>query len=315
MTSKQERVIIITGGNSGIGLSLAGRLLAVDTTLVICLACRNLSRADTARSKLLEDYPESVVEVLQLDTSDLKSVYKAAREVKQKYQRLDYVYCNAGIMPVTNVNWKNLLYGFTSLNSIVEMFTTGEGLLHLQDDCTKDGLKSIFCTNLFGHFVFIQELLDLMSNSGGAHIIWTSSSNARRAHFDINDLQHENGPQAYSSSKYAMDLLSIGLNEEYNKKGIYSHVSCPGLSMTNITNSILPAWFWTMTSPFLIVMRALVPRVTLNPDNGAESLVWLFEQDRSTVDQDYKYISHISVSIFGFLFIYRSGSLNRTGQQ
>ena len=51
-----------------------------------------------------------------------------------------------------------------------------------------------------------------------------------------------------------MDLLSIALNEEYNKKGIYSHVTCPGLSMTNITNSILPNWFWAMFRPFLLMV-------------------------------------------------------------
>ena len=69
---------------SGVGLSLAGRLLSIDATLTVCLACRNLTRADAARSKLLAAHPESVVEVLQLDTSDLRSVYKAAEEVKQR---------------------------------------------------------------------------------------------------------------------------------------------------------------------------------------------------------------------------------------
>ena len=51
-----------------------------------------------------------------------------------------------------------------------------------------------------------------------------------------------------------MDLLSIGLNEEYNKKGVYSHVTCPGLSMTNITHSVLPAWFWAMVTPFMVLV-------------------------------------------------------------
>lgn len=283
--------VIITGGNSGVGLSIAHRLLSLDSSIVVCLACRNLTKADVARSGLLEQHPGSIVEVLKLDTSDLNCVYEAANEVKQRYQRLDYIFCNAGILPVSGLNWTNLAKRLTSLSGIVDMLTTGEGMFNVQDDTTKDGLKTVFSTNLFGHFILVQELVGLLSGSGGGHIIWTSSSNACRSHFDITDVQHENGTQSYSSSKYAMDLLSIGLNEEYNSQGLFSHVTCPGISMTNITNSILPWWFWTLNTPFMLFMRLFVPRVTLHPDNGAEAMVWLYQSNRAAVEQNTKHVS------------------------
>lgn len=49
-------------------------------------------------------------------------------------------------------------------------------------------------------------------------LIWTSSSNAHRSAFNIEDVQHRMGTQPYSSSKYASDLLSLALNTHYNKQ-------------------------------------------------------------------------------------------------
>lgn len=39
-------------------------------------------------------------------------------------------------------------------------------------------------------FFQIRKLEDFLISSGGCHIIWTSSSNARRKHFDMDDFQH-----------------------------------------------------------------------------------------------------------------------------
>lgn len=35
------------------------------------------------------------------------------------------------------------------------MFVTGDGLLQQKDGLTGDGLKEIFATNLFGHFMLV----------------------------------------------------------------------------------------------------------------------------------------------------------------
>ena len=39
------------------------------------------------------------------------------------------------------------------------MFTTGDGLLQIVDSTNSDGLKQIFATNLFGHFVLVSRNL------------------------------------------------------------------------------------------------------------------------------------------------------------
>ena len=47
-------------------------------------------------------------------------------------------------------------------------------------------------------------------------MVWTSSSNALRSAFSLEDLQHAAGTEPYSSSKYASDLLSLALNRHHN---------------------------------------------------------------------------------------------------
>lgn len=68
---------------SGIGLALCERLLSQDTEgLQLCLACRNMCRAQAARAALLTSHPTAQVALLQMDTSSISSVLTAAQEVK-----------------------------------------------------------------------------------------------------------------------------------------------------------------------------------------------------------------------------------------
>lgn len=72
---------------SGIGLALCERLLTQDTEgLQLCLACRNMRRAQTARSALLTSHPTAQVALLQMDTSSMSSVITAAQEVKRRWE-------------------------------------------------------------------------------------------------------------------------------------------------------------------------------------------------------------------------------------
>ncbi|XP_070531892.1 3-keto-steroid reductase/17-beta-hydroxysteroid dehydrogenase 7-like isoform X2 [Ptychodera flava] len=264
------KVAVITGGNAGIGLALAERLLTADQTVRVCLACRNMTKADAAQKALQLSHPGSHVDTLKIDVSDVQSVYNAADELKER--------------------------------KVVHMISTGEGLLMQQDSTTKDGLRAVFTTNVFGHFVLLKELEDLLSKqSRPATVVWTSSSNAKKAAFSLDDIQHENGYEPYASSKYAVDLLSIAINQELNSKGIYNHVTNPGLVMTNMTNNIMPSWFWSLFIPILILFRIVSPTMTLSPYNGAECLFWFFNKDPSKIDVDKKY--HSSATVLGNRFL------------
>ncbi|XP_038614129.1 3-keto-steroid reductase/17-beta-hydroxysteroid dehydrogenase 7 isoform X2 [Tachyglossus aculeatus] len=108
------KVVVVTGANSGIGLALCQRLLAEDESIHLCLACRNLQKAEAARASLLTAHPDAHLSTVRLDVSSLDSVLGAARDLKLRFQRLDFLYLNAGVMPNPKLNTKALLSSFFS---------------------------------------------------------------------------------------------------------------------------------------------------------------------------------------------------------
>ncbi|KAJ0059160.1 hypothetical protein NL108_008605, partial [Boleophthalmus pectinirostris] len=207
------------------------------------------------------------------------------------YSRVDFLYMNAGIMPNPKVDFKAFFKGLFSRN-VIHMFATAEGLLTQQDQVNSDGMQEVFATNLFGHFLLIRELEPLLCQSDHtSSVIWTSSSNARRSAFCLEDIQHKEGKEPYSSSKYASDLLSLALNQHLNSRGLYSSVVCPGMVMTNLTYGILPPFFWTIIMPIMWLIRLFTNTFTITPYNGAEALHWLFLQKPQYLDPRSKYHS------------------------
>ncbi|MED6279766.1 hypothetical protein CHARACLAT_004011 [Characodon lateralis] len=286
-----EKVVIVTGANSGIGLALCERLLSSDSQVRLCLACRNMERAEAARAALLTSHSSARIDLLHLDVGSVQSVLGAAEEVKTRYSRIDFLYLNAGIMPNPTVDIRAFFKGLFSRN-VINMFATAEGLLTQQDQLNSDGLQEVFATNLFGHFLLIRELEPLLCQPGHtSRLVWTSSSNARRSAFSIEDIQHRRGKEPYSSSKYASDMLSLALNTHKNKQGLFSSVICPGLVMTNLTYGILPSFFWTLIMPIMWLIRIFTNTFTLTPYAGAEALHWLFLQKPESLDPRAKYHS------------------------
>ena len=111
---KMEPVAVITGANayvylkcmahfplicqtlyntSGIGLSIAQRLLTEKSGVRVCLACRNLQKAKDARQLLLTEHPQAQIDIMHIDTSSVASSLNAAKEIARRY---------AGCRPVRN---------------------------------------------------------------------------------------------------------------------------------------------------------------------------------------------------------------------
>uniref|UniRef100_A0A8C1NUQ4 Hydroxysteroid (17-beta) dehydrogenase 7 n=1 Tax=Cyprinus carpio TaxID=7962 RepID=A0A8C1NUQ4_CYPCA len=252
---------------------------------LLCLACRNMQRAEAARQALLVSHPTAQATLLHLDVGNMRSVLRAAEEFKQMCNRLDYLYLNAGIMPNPRVDHKAFYKGLFSSN-VVCMFATGEGILTQEDKVTPIGLQEVFATNLFGHFLLVKELEPLLCQiDHNSLVIWRSSNNAQRSAFSLDDIQHQKGREPYSSSKYASDLLSLALNCHYNNRGLFSSVICPGLVMTNLTYGILPSFFLALILPVMWLVEGY------SPYNGAEALFWLFMQKPESLDPMAKYHS------------------------
>ena len=100
----KDKVVVITGGNSGIGYETA-KLLAGSTEARIYIWARNkqksLEAIDKIKLEVAEEYLKNVgdnLQFIQVDLSDLNSIKPAVAEFLQREHRLDIIYHNAGVM-------------------------------------------------------------------------------------------------------------------------------------------------------------------------------------------------------------------------
>ena len=96
LPSLDDRVAIITGANSGMGFWAANAMAYKGCCVV--LACRSLQKANAAKKEILRRFPDAHLDVMELDNMDFGSVRGFAQRFQRKYQRLDYLVNNAGIM-------------------------------------------------------------------------------------------------------------------------------------------------------------------------------------------------------------------------
>lgn len=93
---QKGRIAIVTGSNSGIGYEAAKALANKNAKVII--AVRNLTKGEIAKSKIIGQNNTANVEVMKIDLSDLASVKSFAAEYKNKYNKLDLLINNAGVM-------------------------------------------------------------------------------------------------------------------------------------------------------------------------------------------------------------------------
>lgn len=289
-----DEVAVITGANSGVGLAVAKRLLvevASTRQIRLCLACRNMEKAEVTRQTLLREHPGAKIDLLQVDTSSPESAINAAKEIKKRYTGVRWLYCNAGIMPLGGMNWRILL---TLRRSVwAHLFSTGEGLINHIDWTMDNGIQAVFSTNVLGHYLMIKELEEyLIDQEQPCQIIWTSSNTARFVKIDPEDIQDRKGISPYPSSKKLMDLISLNLNRCLNSHGVYSDTTCPGMVVSQMTLTIMPSFMWHVILPIIFLIRVFITHfITFDPLNGAEALIWLSKQNPATLDHTIKYFS------------------------
>ncbi len=140
-----NKIVMITGANAGIGKETARQLAEDKTVKKIYLACRNQTKAELAKKSLEESTGRKIFEIIIMDVSNPDSVRKA---VKKLHMPVDALIMNAGGMG-------------------------GKDPKKL----TKDGVTSITATNLLGHVVLVDEMLEknLINNV----VLFASSEAAR----------------------------------------------------------------------------------------------------------------------------------------
>lgn len=96
---QSKQIILITGGSSGIGLAIAQKFLANDNTVII--TGRNLAKLE----KVKQENPK--IHIYQSDVTDDAEVGMLADDIQQKFDGLDVLINNAGIMNLIDTGNEN----------------------------------------------------------------------------------------------------------------------------------------------------------------------------------------------------------------
>jgi NAD(P)-dependent dehydrogenase (short-subunit alcohol dehydrogenase family) len=93
-----NKVVLVTGGNTGIGFETVKALCKEPTAYDILMGTRSLEKGEAAIASLQNEVPDtaSTVSVVQVDIESDDSIKKAFDHVSSKYGKVDVLVNNAG---------------------------------------------------------------------------------------------------------------------------------------------------------------------------------------------------------------------------
>lgn len=230
------KVVLITGGTSGIGRAAAVELAGMGAEVVV--TGRNEERGREAVEEIKGRSGSGAVSLLLADLSSQAEVRKLAEDFRSGHDRLDVLVNNAGV-----VNQKR--------------------------SETAEGVESTLALNHLAPFLLTNLLLDLLKGSAPSRIVTTSSEAERWGRMDLDDLQSEKRYGAfpvYGMTKLANIMFTIDLAEKLDGTGVTANCFHPGAVNTNFGSGSggIGALFFRAFKPF---MRS--------PEKGADTLVYL----------------------------------------
>ncbi len=209
---QDDKTVIITGANSGIGFQMAGILASKGARVI--MACRNSDKAGKAAEKIYSEYHDAKLELMQLDLSSLKSIREFAVDFKKKSGKLDVLINNAGVMATPYRK-------------------------------TGDGFEWQFGINHLGHFALTGLLLDMLAKTERSRVVMVTSIAHFNGKIHFDDLSGRSWYRkmtAYRQSKLADLLFAYELQKRLsaNDLPVMSVAAHPGISSTNIVRLPFP---------------------------------------------------------------------------
>ena len=233
------KVVVLTGGTSGIGEAAAMKLAKMGARLV--LVARDASRAEATLKRLQNVSPGTRAHTAHLaDLSLAAETRRVAREIAAAEPRIDLLINNAG-------------------------------LICARRQVTAEGLELTFATNHLAYFVLIHGLLPRLLDSAPARIVNTASEVHRGAKLDFNDLQSEHGYSGfgtYAKSKLGNVLFTSELGRRLSGSGVTANSLHPGVVASRFGLPREGQGGDSSSARFLSAHG-------ISPEEGAETIVFL----------------------------------------
>jgi len=231
-----DKVVVITGANRGVGFVAARELAAAGACIV--MVCRDERRGEAARAAIAEVATGRPPELLLADLSVQEDVHAVAEEIRGRHERLDVLLNNAGAV-----------------------FSKRE--------LTADGIERTFATNHLGPFLLTKLVLDLVTAAPAGRVV-TVATEVYAKRLRLDNLQGEDRYQffkAYQHSKLCNVLFAFELARRLEGTPATSNVVSPGPTRTGFGEELTGAG-----KAFTTVMKRLP--VFGPPERGARTLVY-----------------------------------------
>ena len=230
------QTVLITGGTSGIGKAAAVALAAMDANVVI--VGRNQERGEAAVDEIRARSHNESVELLLADLSVQSEVRRLAEEFQERYDRLDVLANNAGLVQSKRTE-------------------------------TPDGIETTLAINHLAPFLLTNLLLERLEQSAPSRVITVSSEAQRWGKMDFEDMQSRRkyrGFPVYGMTKLANIMFSYEFAERLNGAGVTATCLHPGSVGTNFGQN--------NRGPMALFFRTFKPFMR-SAEQGADTLVWL----------------------------------------
>lgn len=225
------RHALVTGATSGLGREAAQRLAELGAS--VCIVGRDPDKTKRVRREIQQATGNDRV---RAEVADLSLM----REVRNLAQRI--------VSPI-------------------HLLVNNAGVLVNERQVTREGLELTLATNLVGHFLLTNMLLDKLIASAPARIVNVSSGGMYTQRIKVDDLHSErgdyNGPVTYSRTKRGQVILTEMWAERLKDHGVVVHAMHPGWAATPGVERSLPG-FYRVTKPLLRTAA-----------QGADTIVWL----------------------------------------
>ena len=199
------KVVLITGGNTGLGAETARSMAARGADVII--TARTCSRADEVVSSI-KAATGKTIEVGELELDSLVSIREFAEDFLARHPRLHILINNAGVMACP------------------------EGK-------TRDGFELQFGTNHLGHFLLTCLLAPALIDAAPSRVVNLSSFGHTFAPVCFDDIHFEYRDYdkilSYGQSKTANVLFTVALEKKLADKGVRAFAVHPGLIPTDLS--------------------------------------------------------------------------------
>ncbi|MEJ5223675.1 MAG: SDR family NAD(P)-dependent oxidoreductase [Anaerolineales bacterium] len=244
MKTLENKTIVITGANSGIGKAASIQLAQMGAQVI--MLCRSAERGAAALEEVRQAANSNRVALILVDMSEQASVRRAAQEFLSRHDRLHVLIHNAA-------NFDHRLK---------------------KPVLTSDGVETVFATNHVNIVLLTQLLLPMLKASAPSRIITVASKGLITYPFLDIEFDNLNGEKkfsmqhAYYHAKQAQVMYTFDLAERLKGSGVTVHcVRVGNVAIPDTRLDHLPAW--------MVKLYHAKRKFALTPEKMAETYTWL----------------------------------------